>query len=88
VSGFLRAGTLSEAFQVPFSAHTAPSIHQHLCCALPVALNVEYFYDHFRIEQLFFEGAAKPTRGELCPNLSCPGLGLELRRADAQKYRT
>jgi L-alanine-DL-glutamate epimerase-like enolase superfamily enzyme len=86
ISGFMRAGALCEAFQVPLSAHTSPSIHQHLCCAIAPALNVEYFYDHFRIEHLFFEGAARPVRGELSPDLSRPGLGLEFRRADAKKY--
>jgi len=86
ISGFMQAGALSEAFMVPFSAHTAPSIHQHPCCALGRARNVEYFYDHYRIEQMFFDGAAKPIQGELRPDLSRPGLGLELKRADAQIY--
>ncbi len=86
ITGFMRAGALCEAFMMPFSAHTAPSIHQHPCCALPRALNVEYFYDHYRIEEKFFEGAAKPVEGQLRPDLSRPGLGLEFKRADAQAY--
>lgn len=86
ITGFLEAGVLCDAFQIPLSAHTAPSIHQHPCCALGRALNVEYFYDHYRIEQMFFDGAARPVHGELQPDLSRPGLGLELKRADAQRY--
>jgi L-alanine-DL-glutamate epimerase-like enolase superfamily enzyme len=86
VTGFLKAGTLCEAFQIPLSAHTAPSIHQHLCCALTPAINVEYFYDHFRIEHLFFDGAAKPLAGELRPDPSQPGLGLVIRRSDINQY--
>jgi L-alanine-DL-glutamate epimerase-like enolase superfamily enzyme len=87
ISGFLQAGALCEAFQTPLSAHTAPSIHQHPCCAVSRASNVEYFYDHYRIEQMFFEGAASPVNGELKPDLSRAGLGLEFKRADARKYQ-
>lgn len=86
ITGFLKAGMLSDAFQTPFSAHTAPSIHLHPCCALGRAYNVEYFYDHYRIEQLFFDGAAQAVGGRLAPDLSRLGLGLEFKRADAQKY--
>jgi hypothetical protein len=47
---------------------------------------VEYFYDHYRIEHSLFEGAAKPVQGELRPDLARAGLGLELKRSDAQKF--
>ncbi len=86
ITGFLQAGILCDAFQIPFSAHTAPSIHQHPCCALGRAASIEYFHDHYRIEQMFFEGAAKPVGGELRPDLTRPGLGLELKRTDARKF--
>jgi L-alanine-DL-glutamate epimerase-like enolase superfamily enzyme len=86
ITGFMQAGTLCEAFMTPFSAHTAPSIHQHPCCALGRASNIEYFYDHYRIEQMFFDGAAKPVEGELRPDLSRLGLGLEFKREAAQRY--
>ncbi|HEU5336956.1 MAG TPA: enolase C-terminal domain-like protein, partial [Terriglobales bacterium] len=46
ITGFLQASVLCDAFLVPLSAHTAPSIHQHACCAASRACNVEYFYDH------------------------------------------
>lgn len=87
ITGFMQAGTLCEAFLTPLSAHTGPSVHQHPCCALGRACSVEYFYDHYRIEQMFFDGAAQPVDGELRPDLSRPGLGLEFKRADAQRYR-
>jgi L-alanine-DL-glutamate epimerase-like enolase superfamily enzyme len=86
ITGFMQAGALCEAFMIPLSAHTAPSIHQHPCCALSRACNVEYFYDHYRIEQTFFAGAVEPIKGELKPDLSRPGLGLEFKRHDAEKY--
>lgn len=87
ITGFLAAGSLAGAFAVPFSAHTAPALHRHPCCAVPRARNLEYFYDHVRIEQMFFDGAGKPSQGILYPDLTRPGLGLELKRADAEKYR-
>jgi L-alanine-DL-glutamate epimerase-like enolase superfamily enzyme len=87
MTGFLAAGNLSAAFATPFSAHTAPSLHAHPACALPVAINVEYFFDHYRIEQMFFDGALKPLGGMLHPNSSRPGFGLECKLPDIEKYR-
>ncbi len=87
ITGFMDAGHLCEAFNLPFSAHTAPSVHLHPCCALGGAWNLEYFHDHQRIEAMLFDGAAKPVHGQLKPDLSQPGLGLDFKRADAEKYR-
>lgn len=50
-------------------------------------MNVEYFHDHARIEQMLFDGAIKAVNGELRPDLSRPGLGLELKKADAKRYQ-
>lgn len=87
-SGFLNAAAICEAFCLPLSAHTAPTLHTHLCCASPRAINVEYFHDHARVEKMLFDGAIEPRDGELRPDLSRPGLGLELKKADAERYRT
>ena len=54
-------------------------------CLIPMR-NIEYFHDHVRIEQMLFDGAVEPKSGALHPDLSRPGLGLELKRADAQRY--
>lgn len=86
-TGFLQADALCEAFGLPLSAHTAPSLHAHLCCAARRARNVEYFHDHVRIEQLFFEGAARVRRGALWPDLSRSGFGLKVKRRDVERYR-
>ena len=86
-TGFLQADVLCQAFGLPLSAHTAPSVHAHLCCASLAARNVEYFYDHVRIEEIFFEGAARAERGVLTPKLSSPGFGLELKHRNVEKYR-
>jgi L-alanine-DL-glutamate epimerase-like enolase superfamily enzyme len=87
VTGFLKAAALCEARSMPLSAHTAPSLHAHPCCALPHVLHIEYFHDHVRIEQLLFDGALTPSGGALRPDLSRPGLGLEFKWQDAERYR-
>ena len=86
ISGFLRASVLAQSFQIPFSAHTAPSIHCHPAAALAEFRHIEHFHDHARIEQMLFEGAAHPVNGCLVPDLSRPGMGLQLKRKDAQKF--
>jgi L-alanine-DL-glutamate epimerase-like enolase superfamily enzyme len=86
ITGFLQAAPLCDAFQIPLSAHTAPTLHQHLCCCVSRARHVEYFYDHARIEKMFFDGAAQATDGSLRPDVSRPGLGIELKRSDVAKY--
>jgi hypothetical protein len=50
-------------------------------------VNVEYFYDHYRSEQMFFDGAASARNGYLEPVTSRVGLGLELRRSEAGKFK-
>ena len=86
LTGFLRIAALCEAFSVPFSFHCAPALHASAACALPNFTVGEYFHDHARIENLFFDGTPQPVDGFLQPDRARPGLGLELKRADAEKY--
>ncbi len=86
ITELLRVGALCAARPLPLSAHTAPSLHCHPCCALAAVRHVEYFHDHARIERLLFDGAPLPRGGALHPDRSRPGLGLELKRADAARY--
>jgi L-alanine-DL-glutamate epimerase-like enolase superfamily enzyme len=86
ITGFLKAGALADAFCLPLSAHTAPSQHAHVCCAVSRVRHLEYFYDHVRIEQMLFDGALRPVDGALRPDRSRPGNGLEFKRADAQQF--
>jgi hypothetical protein len=74
---------LCEARALPLSAHTAPSLHAHPCCALAPVRHVEYFHDHVRLEHMLFDGVLTPVHGALHPDLPRPGLGLELKRSDA-----
>ena len=86
ISGFLAAAALADAFAIPLSAHTAPSVHLHPCCAATNVRHIEWFHDHVRIERMLFDGAVAPERGELRPDLTRPGLGLELKREEAERY--
>ncbi|MBV8207460.1 MAG: mandelate racemase, partial [Acidobacteria bacterium] len=86
ITGFLQVGALCEAFNIPLSAHTAPSLHVHPMCALRRARDIEYFHDHVRIEHMLFEGAAVARDGELRPDLSRTGLGIELKRNAAERF--
>jgi hypothetical protein len=54
---------------------------------VPNLRHVEYFHDHQRIEGMFFDGVLDPHGGELTPDPGRPGLGLELREADAAPFR-
>jgi L-alanine-DL-glutamate epimerase-like enolase superfamily enzyme len=85
ITGFLDAAALCSAHHLPLSAHTAPLLHTHVCCAAPVR-HLEYFHDHVRIEQLFFDGVPEPVNGELQPDLSRPGMGVELKKKDAERF--
>jgi L-alanine-DL-glutamate epimerase-like enolase superfamily enzyme len=87
ITEFLRVGALCFAHNLPLSAHTAPALSLHLGCALPAMRHLEFFHDHVRIEHMLFDGVVEPRGGELRPDLSRAGLGLEFKRQDAQKYQ-
>jgi len=86
ISGFLRVAALCQARSLELSAHCGPSIHAHPCCAVVPLRHLEYFHDHVRIERIFFDGVLEPIDGQLRPDLTSPGNGLELKRADAERY--
>jgi L-alanine-DL-glutamate epimerase-like enolase superfamily enzyme len=86
ITGFLQVATLCDAYRIPLSAHTAPVLHTHVCCAVSPLRHIEYFHDHVRIEDMFFDGIRPPINGRLRPDLSRPGMGLELKRADIQRF--
>ncbi|HEY1888927.1 MAG TPA: enolase C-terminal domain-like protein [Steroidobacteraceae bacterium] len=86
ITGFLRAAAIADAFMLPLSSHCAPSLHLHVCCAAPRVRHMEYFHDHVRIEHMLLDGALSPAGGEIEPDLGRPGLGLELKETDAQRF--
>jgi L-alanine-DL-glutamate epimerase-like enolase superfamily enzyme len=86
ITGFLQAAALCEAHHIPLSAHTAPTVHMHLGCAATPVRHLEYFHDHVRVESMLFDGVCSPANGKLVPDLSRAGMGIELKRADAQRF--
>ncbi|HEY7247578.1 MAG TPA: enolase C-terminal domain-like protein [Xanthobacteraceae bacterium] len=84
-TGFLKAAALADAWGIPFSSHTAPALHLPVCCAAPRVRNMEWFYDHVRIERLVFDGAPLPCNGTIRPDPTRPGHGLTFKRRDAER---
>jgi L-alanine-DL-glutamate epimerase-like enolase superfamily enzyme len=87
ITNLLRIDGLCKARNLPFSAHCAPAVSAHACCAMESVIHAEYFYDHQRIERILFEGTLEASDGVLSPDRSRPGLGLELAREEAERYR-
>jgi L-alanine-DL-glutamate epimerase-like enolase superfamily enzyme len=87
ITNMLRADGLCRARSMPFSAHCCPAVTAHVGCAVETLVHMEYFFDHVRIEGMLFDGALEPHGGTLTPDRSRPGLGLELRRADARRFQ-
>jgi L-alanine-DL-glutamate epimerase-like enolase superfamily enzyme len=86
ITGWLQAAELARAFGVGFSSHTAPALHLPLGCAAPVFDHLEYFHDHVRIEDLLFEGVPQLVDGRLRHEAGRPGLGLEFKRSEAERW--
>src|SRR5690625_2714151 len=83
---FLMADALAAAHELPLSSHTAPALHLPVACAALQFRNAEWFADHVRIERMFFDGAPVPKDGRIAPDVTRPGLGLDLKRRDAERY--
>ncbi len=83
---FIQVAHLCQAHFIPFSSHTAPALHCHVCCSLAPVRHLEYFYDHVRIERMFFDGLPLVDQGELYPDLDRPGMGLILKEQDIAQF--
>lgn len=86
-TGFLKAAALAQGYGIPISAHCAPHLHAHVCCAAPGLRHIEYFHDHARIESMFFDGLPALRHGELVVDVSRAGLGLGVKKPDVETYR-
>jgi L-alanine-DL-glutamate epimerase-like enolase superfamily enzyme len=79
-----RVDALCRARARSLSLHCGPAVHAHAAMALSQFVHLEYFHDHERIERMLFDGVLEPRDGALWPDQSAPGMGLELKQADAQ----
>lgn len=86
ITVFIKAGPLCDAGPLPLSPPGAPSVRIHPGGALPSIRHIEHFYDHVRIEHMMFEEVLTPVNGELWPDPSRPGLGLEFKHKDAERF--
>lgn len=87
ITGILETAGLAAAHQLDLSAHCAPAVSAHAFCAVRRLRHLEYFHDHVRLERLLFHGTLSPEGGALRPDTSRPGLGLEIKWPDAERYR-
>jgi L-alanine-DL-glutamate epimerase-like enolase superfamily enzyme len=87
ITGILQVAGLAAARNIELSAHCAPALSAHAFCGVRRLRHLEYFHDHVRIENMLFEGTPSPDAGALAPDRTRPGLGLSIRRADAERYR-
>jgi L-alanine-DL-glutamate epimerase-like enolase superfamily enzyme len=87
VTVFMRAAAVAAAHGLDVSAHCAPSLHAGVCAATVNLRHVEWFHDHVRIDGLLFAGALDPSGGTIAPRDDAPGIGIELRDADAETFR-
>jgi len=86
ITNLPRIDGLCRARELPFSAHCVPAVMAHAGCALESLIHTEFFFDHARAERLLFDGVVDPVDGLLRPDRSRPGLGIELKRADAERW--
>ncbi|MEU5361995.1 enolase C-terminal domain-like protein [Streptomyces sp. NPDC005925] len=83
---FLRAAALAQAHGLEVSAHCAPHAHAAPAAAIPNLRHIEWFHDHVRIEDMFFDGALDPTGGTVSPTADL-GHGLTLRAEEIAEFR-
>jgi len=88
VTAMLRSDGICRALQRPFSAHCAPAVSAHVCCAIESLVHLEHFHDYVRLERMLFDGTLDSEGGALRPDPARPGHGLSLRREEAERWRT
>ncbi|MFI0908327.1 enolase C-terminal domain-like protein [Streptomyces sioyaensis] len=85
---WLRTAALAEAAGLQISGHCAPHVHAHAAASVPNLRHLEWFHDHVRIENLFFNGVLNPAGGTVRPGEDrSPGHGLTLCADRADPYR-
>lgn len=87
VTGFINAAKIAEEYLLPISSHCAPSLHLHIAPSFKRFRHAEYFFDHVRIEKMFFDGFIEPKKGVMVLDSDRPGFGLEFKHQDAEEFR-
>lgn len=79
-TGWLRGAALAQSWNLPVSAHCAPSLHASVAAAIPNLRHVEWFVDHARLEPLLVDGLPTVREGALQLDGDEPGHGMRIRR--------
>jgi L-alanine-DL-glutamate epimerase-like enolase superfamily enzyme len=87
ITEFLRVAALARAHGRDVSAHCAPHLHAAVMATIPNARHLEWFHDHVRIEEKFFDGTLSARNGKVRPDSAAAGLGLVFKEADAEPFR-
>ena len=85
-TGLLLVAGLCESAGIDLSGHCAPQLSAHGLAAVTRLRHLEWFHDHVRLESMLFDGVLEPVGGELRPDRSRPGNGLELKRKEADRW--
>ncbi len=86
ITEWLRIAVVAAAHGLEISGHCAPHLSTAVAAATPNFRHLEWFHDHVRIENLFFDGTLDPDGGSLQLGDES-GNGLSLRTAEADEYR-
>lgn len=86
ITEWMRAAGVAAGHGLQISGHCAQQLHLHPACAVQNLRHLEYFADHERVDALLFDGVVVPRDGELAPDLSRVGHGLELRAGAAEEH--
>ncbi len=61
ITEWLRAAAVAASYGLQISGHCAPHLHAAVATAVPNLRHLEWFHDHVRIENMFFDGTLDPT---------------------------
>ncbi|MGI8727052.1 MAG: enolase C-terminal domain-like protein, partial [Solirubrobacterales bacterium] len=86
ITDFLRIDALCRGRGLPLSTHCAPAASLHVACATRELRHIEWFVDHIRCERILFDGLIEPRDGQLHPDRSRPGHGIELKKSDLDQH--
>ena len=87
ITELLRIASLADQYGFDVSGHCAPYQHAAALAAVDNLRHLEWFHDHVRIEQRFFDRASTMTGGALELDDDAPGNGLAWRPSAAAPFR-
>ena len=63
ITEWMRAAAVAASHGLEISGHCGPHLHAHVAAATPNLRHLEWFHDHVRIENMFFDGTLDPSGG-------------------------